>query len=175
MLVALGVQQNLLGGQTVNTIAGGTQTLIGGPVGSWESVKLMTGDGGGFFNANSAHPLENPGSLSNAIEIVLMLLIPTAFIRTFGRMAGNLRLGWTLLVVVGILFGLLLFAGSLAQGANTGTVAQAVGIQMEGTETRFGVPGSTLFGVAAAGSADGATNTSYDSFSSLGGGVLLRP
>ena len=101
----------------------------------------MTGDGGGFFNANSAHPFENPGAASNAIEILLMLLIPTAFIRTFGRMAGNLRLSWTLLVVVGILFGALLGAASLAQDANTGTVAQAVGGHLEGTETRFGVPG----------------------------------
>ncbi|HEY1972663.1 MAG TPA: potassium-transporting ATPase subunit KdpA [Pseudonocardia sp.] len=172
-LIALGVQQNLAGAQTVPTLAGGSQTLIGGPVGSWQPIKLMTGDGGGFFNANSAHPFENPTSVSNAIEIVLMLLIPTAFIRTFGRMAGDLRLGWTLLIVVGILFGLLLTAGSLAQASTTGTVAQAVGGHLEGTETRFGVPGSTLFGVAATASADGAANASYDSFSSLGGGVLL--
>lgn len=172
VLVALGVQQNLMGAETVNTLAGGSQTLIGGPVGSWEPIKLMSGDGGGFFNANSAHPFENPTALSNAVEIVLMLLIPTAFIRTFGRMTGNLRLSWTLLIVVGLLFGALLATGVIAQGANAGTVAQAVGSQSEGTETRFGIPGSTLFGVAATASADGAANASYDSFSSLGGGVL---
>ncbi|AWS43476.1 potassium-transporting ATPase subunit KdpA [Streptosporangium sp. 'caverna'] len=172
-LIGLGVQQNLDGAQTVHTIAGGTQTLIGGPVGSWEPIKLMSGDGGGFFNTSSAHPFENPSSMSNALEILLMLLIPTAFIRTFGRLAGSLKLGWTLLSVVAILFGLLLIAGNLAQSAQTGTVAVSVGAQMEGTETRFGIPGSTLFGVAATGSADGALNSSYDSFSSLGGGVLL--
>ncbi|MEU6649882.1 potassium-transporting ATPase subunit KdpA [Streptomyces sp. NPDC046900] len=173
ILIALGVPQNLGSAHTVTTVAGGRQTLLGGPVGSWEPIKLMSGDGGGFFNASSAHPFENPSAYTNAIEIVLMLLIPTAFIRTYGRMIGSLRQGWTLLAVVGILFGLLLAAGSLAQSAHTGTVTAAVGGQYEGTETRVGVPGSTLFGVAATGSADGAGNSSYDSFSSLGGGVLL--
>ncbi|MGW0629618.1 potassium-transporting ATPase subunit KdpA [Streptomyces sp. NPDC002758] len=173
ILIALGVPQNLGAAHTVTTVAGGQQTLLGGPVGSWEPLKLMSGDGGGVFNANSAHPFENPSAYSNAIEIVLMLLIPTAFIRTYGRMIGSLRQSWTLLAVVGILFGLLLAAGTLAQSAHNGTVTAAVGGQYEGTETRVGVPGSTLFGVAATGSADGAANASYDSFSSLGGGVLL--
>ncbi|MFE2065235.1 potassium-transporting ATPase subunit KdpA [Streptomyces sp. NPDC059467] len=173
VLIALGVPQNLAGPHTATTIAGGQQTLLGGPVGSWEPLKLMSGDGGGIFNANSAHPFENPSSITNAIEIVLMLLIPTAFIRTYGRMIGSLRQSWTLLAVVGILFGLLLTVGTLAQGAHNGTVTQAVGGQYEGTETRVGVPGSTLFGIAATGSADGAANSSYDSFSGMGGGVLL--
>ncbi|MEV1169102.1 potassium-transporting ATPase subunit KdpA [Nonomuraea sp. NPDC049784] len=172
-LIGLGVQQNLSGPHTVQTLAGGAQTLLGGPVGSWESIKLMSGDGGGFFNVSSAHPFENPSAMTNAIEILLMLLVPTAFIRLFGRMSGDLKLGWTMLAVVAILFGLLLTAGNLAQSAQTGTVAQAVGGQFEGTETRIGIPGSTLFGVTATASADGALNSSYDSFSSLGGGVLL--
>ena len=175
VLVALGVQQNLMGGQTVQTLAGSTQTIIGGPVASWEPIKLMTGDGGGFFNANSAHPFENPGAFSNALETVLMLLIPTAFLRTFGRMAGSRRLGWSLLAVVTLLFGLLFATGVLAQSADTGTVTQAVGGQVEGTEARFGVPASTLFGGAATASADGAANASYDSFSSVGGGVRRPP
>ncbi|MEU1412476.1 potassium-transporting ATPase subunit KdpA [Streptomyces sp. NPDC005731] len=173
VLIALGVPQNLGGAHTVTTVAGGQQTLLGGPVGSWEPIKLMSGDGGGVFNASSAHPFENPSAYTNALEIVLMLLIPTAFIRTYGRMIGSLRQSWTLLAVVGILFGLLLAAGSLAQSAHSGTVTAAVGGQYEGTETRVGIPGSTLFGVAATGSADGAANAAYDSFSSFGGGVLL--
>ena len=173
VLIALGVQQNLHGAHTVTTLTGGSQTLIGGPVGSWEPIKLLSGDGGGFFNASSANPFENPSAWSNAIEILLMLLVPTAFIRTFGRMVGSLRQSWTLLTVVGILFGLLLTAGVLAQSAHTGTVATAVGGQYEGTETRIGINGSTLFGVSATGSADGAGAASYDSFSSMGGGVLL--
>lgn len=173
VLMAGGVIQNLDGAHTVSTVAGGRQTLLGGPVASWEPVKLFTGDGGGVFNANSAHPFENPSAWTNAFEIVLMLLIPTACIRMFGRMAGSVKHSWTLLTVVGILFVLLLAAGTLAQSAHGGTVTQAVGGQQEGTETRFGIPGSTLFGVSATGSADGAANASYDSFSSLGGGVLL--
>ncbi|WP_079023337.1 potassium-transporting ATPase subunit KdpA [Streptomyces odonnellii] len=147
--------------------------MPGGPAASWEALKLMSGDGGGVFNANSAHPFENPSAWTNAVEIVLMLLIPTACVRMYGRMTGSLKQSWTLLSVVAMLFGLLLAAGTLAQGAHTGTVTEAVGGPYEGTETRFGIPGSTLFGVAATGSADGAANASYDSFSSLGGGVLL--
>ncbi|MEU1623347.1 potassium-transporting ATPase subunit KdpA [Streptomyces sp. NPDC005722] len=162
LLIALGVPQHLSGSDQ-----------LAGPVGSWESIKLMSGDGGGVFNANSAHPLENPSAWSNTLEIVLMLLVPTALIRTYGRLVGSLKQSWTLLAVAGILFGLLLAAGNLAQSAHTGTVSAAVGGQTEGTETRFGVPASTLFGVSATASADGAANASYDSFSSLGGGVLL--
>ncbi|SNS89788.1 potassium-transporting ATPase subunit KdpA [Actinacidiphila glaucinigra] len=162
VLIALGVPQHLSGSDQ-----------LAAPVGSWESVKLMSGDGGGVFNANSAHPLENPSAWSNTLEIVLMLLIPTALIRTYGRLVGSLKQSWTLLAVVGILFGLLLAAANLAQSAHTGTVSAAVGGHTEGTETRFGVPASTLFGVSATASADGAANASYDSFSSLGGGVLL--
>ncbi|MFF3560979.1 potassium-transporting ATPase subunit KdpA [Streptomyces sp. NPDC002574] len=162
LLMALGVPQHLSG---VDQLAG--------PVGSWEPIKLMSGDGGGFFNASSAHPLENPSAWTNTVEIVLMLLVPTALIRTYGRMVGSLRQSWTLLTVVGILFCLLLVAGNLAQSLHTGTVTAAVGGQTEGTETRLGVPASTLFGVSATASADGAANASYDSFSSLGGGVLL--
>ncbi|MFE0632530.1 potassium-transporting ATPase subunit KdpA [Streptomyces sp. NPDC058864] len=162
VLIALGVPQHLSGSDQ-----------LAAPVGSWESIKLMSGDGGGVFNANSAHPLENPSAWSNTLEIVLMLLIPTALIRTYGRLVGSLKQSWTLLAVVGVLFGLLLAAANLAQSAHTGTVSAAVGGHVEGTETRFGVPASTLFGVSATASADGAANASYDSFSSLGGGVLL--
>jgi K+-transporting ATPase ATPase A chain len=173
VLIALGVEQNLGGQNTFTTLAGSSQTLIGGPVGSWEPIKLLGGDGGGFFNANSAHPFENPSAWSNAIEIILMLLIPTAFIRLFGRMNGNLRQGWTLLIVVGILFVLGAALTTWVQMAHPDTASVAAGAAGEGTETRFGVPGSSLFGISATASADGAANSSYDSFSNLGGGVLL--
>ena len=173
ILVAAGVIDNW-NSWLPATLDDGTRTLIpGGPVAAWEPIKLISGDGGGFFNASSAHPFENPSTWSNALEILLMLLVPTAFIRTFGRMVGSLRQSWTLLTVVGVLFGLLLAAGTLAQTAHTGTVTAAVGGQYEGTETRIGINGSTLFGVSATGSADGAGAASYDSFSSMGGGVLL--
>jgi len=107
----------------------------------------MSGGGGGAFNVNSAHPFENPTPASPLIEIVAMLFIPLAFVRTFGVMIGSKKQGWTL------------FA--------------AVGAPTEGTETRFGAPGSALFGQAATASGNGAANASYDSFASLGTGVLL--
>jgi K+-transporting ATPase ATPase A chain len=173
VLIGLGVAQNLAGPHDVSTVAGGQQAILGGPVGSWEPIKLLSGDGGGIFNANSAHPFENPNALSNAFEIILMLLIPTAFIRTFGRMVGDRRQGWALLAVAGILFVGALAVATGAQHAHHNTVPVAVGAATEGTETRFGVPASTLFGVAATGTADGAANSSYDSFSSLGGGTLM--
>ncbi len=173
VLIGLGVQQNLTGAHAVGTVAGGHQTLIGGPIGSWEPIKLMSGDGGGFFNTSSAHPFENPSAWSNSVEIILMLLVPTAFIRTFGRLVGSRRMGWSLLAVVAILFGALVLTANLAQSMHNGTVPAAVGGHVEGTEARFGVPASTLFGVSATATADGALNSSYDSFSGTGGGVLM--
>ena len=96
VLVVLGVVQNLDPVHQISTVAGGSQTLVGGPVASWESIKLLSGDGGGAFNANSAHPFENPTPVSNIIEIVAMLLIPVSFVRTFGVMVGDKRQGWAL-------------------------------------------------------------------------------
>ena len=173
LLLTLGVIANFNGPQDVSTVAGGSQTILGGPVASWESIKLMSGDGGGAFNANSAHPFENPTPLSNVIEIVAMLLIPVSLIRTFGVMVGDRRQGWALFVAVAILFVLAAVAIVWAQTAGHGTVIGAVGVATEGTEARFGVPGSAVFGQAATASGDGAANASYDSFASLGGGVLL--
>ena len=173
VLLVLGVVDNLNGAHDVSTLAGGHQTILGGPVASWESIKLMSGDGGGAFNVNSAHPFENPTPLTNVVEIAAMLLIPVAFIRTFGVMVGDKRQGWALFVAAGILFVIATVAIVLAEMVTHGTVVHAVGAATEGTETRFGVPGSALFGQAATASGVGAANASYDSFASLGGGMLL--
>ncbi|MET8051616.1 potassium-transporting ATPase subunit KdpA [Streptosporangium sp. NPDC005286] len=174
VFVALGVIQNLEGIRTtVTTLTGSRQPILGGPVASWESIKLMSGDGGGFFGVSSAHPFENPTSVTNVIEIVLMLLIPTGFIRMFGRLVDDRRQGWTLLAVAGTLFLLALVGAAAAENAHHGTVPTAVGAATEGKETRFGVMGGATFGVAATASADGASNSGYDSFTSLGGGVLM--
>jgi potassium-transporting ATPase potassium-binding subunit len=173
VLLALGVVNNLHAAQSITTIAGGHQTILGGPVATWESIKLMSGDGGGAFNANSAHPFENPTPLTNIVEIVAMLLIPVAFIRTFGVMVGEKKQGWALFAAVAILFvigGAAIIASDLI--AN-GTVIHAAGAATEGTETRFGMPGSAIFGQAATASADGAANSSYDSYASFGGAVLM--
>lgn len=173
VLLALGVVNNFHGAQEISTLAGGSQTVLGGPVATWESIKLMSGDGGGAFNANSAHPFENPTPLTNAVEIVAMLLIPVAFLRTFGVMIGDRKQGWALFTAAAVLF----VVGTVAMIAVTtvthGTVVHAVGGPVEGTESRFGVSGSALFGQVATSSADGAANSSYDSFVSFGGAVLM--
>ncbi|WP_167098261.1 potassium-transporting ATPase subunit KdpA [Mycobacterium sp. DL592] len=173
VLLALGVVNNFTGAQEVSTLAGDDQTILGGPVATWESIKLMSGDGGGAFNVNSAHPFENPTPLTNAVEIAAMLLIPLAFLRMFGVMVGDRRQGWALFAAAAVLF----LIGTAAMIAVTwvthGTVVQAVGGAFEGTETRFGVPGSAVFGQVATATGDGAANSSYDSFASLGGAVLM--
>ncbi|GAA5186942.1 potassium-transporting ATPase subunit KdpA [Rugosimonospora acidiphila] len=173
VLIALGVVQDLGSWQAHTTLAGARQSILGGPIASWEPIKLMSGDGGGAFNASSAHPFENPTALTNLFEIVLMLLIPAAFIRTFGRMVGDRRQGWALLAVAGVLFVASVAGTTTAEVLHHNTVPTAVGAATEGTETRIGVPGSALFGASATSSADGAGNSSYDSFTSIGGGLLL--
>ena len=174
VLAGLGVVQNLSSGHVLGTLAGGRQFIPGGLVASWEPIKLMSGDGGGFFNANSAHPFENPGPLANAIEIGLMLLVPVAIIRMYGRMVGSRRHGWTLLAIAGVLLVAWIGLTSAAELSHAGgAVPAAAGAAMEGKETAFGVPGSTLFGASATSTADGAANASYDSFTALGGGLLM--
>jgi len=173
VLSVFGVVESFGAARSITTLAGGSQTLPVGPVASWESIKLMSGDGGGAFNASSAHPYENPSGLSNAIEIILMALIPMSLVRSYGIMVGDRRQGWALLVVVIALFGLGTAALGVSESIPHDTVATAVGASTEGTEVRFGVPGSALFGQVATATADGAANSSYDSFASLGGGVLM--
>ena len=174
VLAGLGVVQNLSSGHVLGTLAGSRQLIPGGLVASWEPIKLMSGDGGGFFNANSAHPFENPGPLANAIEIGLMLLVPAAVIRMYGRMVGSRRHGWALLAIAGVLLVTWIGLTSAAELSHAGgAVPAAAGAAMEGKETAFGVPGSTLFGASATSTADGAANASYDSFTALGGGLLM--
>src|SRR6201987_5642970 len=133
ILLVLGVVNNVHGAQDITTLAGGrSQTILGGPVATWESIKLMSGDGGGAFNVNSAHPFENPTPLTNVVEIVAMLLIPVALIRAFGVMVGDKKQGWALCVVAGLLFAIGMPAIALADMSAHGTVAHAVGAATEG-------------------------------------------
>ncbi len=146
-----------------------------GPVASQEAIKELGTNGGGFFNANSAHPFENPTPLSNMVEIFLILLIPGALTSTFGRMAGNPRQGWALLAVM---LSLLVFAMAVLYWAElSGNPLLAKvgvhGINMEGKETRFGLAGSSLFTVATTGTSCGAVNTMHDSLTPLGGMMPL--
>ncbi|HEY6873856.1 MAG TPA: potassium-transporting ATPase subunit KdpA [Geobacteraceae bacterium] len=150
-------------------------TIPMGPVASQEAIKEIGTNGGGFFNANSAHPYENPTPLSNMVEIFLILLISGGLTYTFGRMAGNPRQGWALLAVM---LAILIFAmGVLYWAESSGNPLVAKlgvhGINMEGKDTRFGLAGSSLFTVATTGTSCGAVNTMHDSLTPLGGMMPL--
>ncbi|MFT9110992.1 MAG: potassium-transporting ATPase subunit KdpA [Bifidobacterium psychraerophilum] len=173
VLMSLGVIQNFNGFTTVTTIAGGSQQIPGGPVASQEIIKQLGTNGGGFFNANSAHPFENPTVWTNLLEIVAMLAIPVALTRTFGRMVGNPRQGHALLAAMGILF-VVSFMALIAFESYSYTPATAsAGAAMEGKETRFGIVWSSLFGATSTSTSTGAVNSMHDSFTALGGMMLL--
>src|ERR1035441_1242484 len=183
LLVATGVPQTLEHYLSAHGPTGLAQTIAIGPVASQEAIKLMSGDGGGFFNANSAHPFENPTGLSNFVEILLMLLIPAAFTATFGRMVGRRRQGWALYAAMLVMFlggTAVLYAaeahGTPAQhaaGLHTAVISGSTGGNMEGKEQRFGIAGSALFVSAGTASGDGAVNSGVESYSGLAAGVAM--
>ncbi|BCY06893.1 potassium-transporting ATPase subunit KdpA [Actinoplanes sp. L3-i22] len=164
-----GVVQNLSGGTDVTTLTGATQHLTGGPVASQEAIKELGTNGGGFYNANSAHPFENPSVWTNWLQIFLIFLIPFSLPRVFGRMVGQNRQGYAIVAVMAVLAlaSIALTVGFETHGA--GTVPQAVGSAMEGKETRFGVSGSAVFAAATTLTSTGAVNSFHDSYTSLGG------
>jgi K+-transporting ATPase ATPase A chain len=151
------------------------QTIALGPVASQESIKLLSGDGGGFFNVNSAHPFENPNGLTNVFEAVLMLLIPAGLTYTFGRMIGRRRQGWALYAAMLTMFvaGLVVLYIAEAHGTPAQHVAGLHGVNLEGKEQRFGAAGSSLFAGAGTASGDGAVDSSLESFTGIGGGVAM--
>ncbi|MFD0205334.1 MULTISPECIES: potassium-transporting ATPase subunit KdpA [Saccharothrix] len=160
VLIALGVVMSLKSGVTVD----GQEVAIA-PAASQEAIKELGTNGGGIFNANSAHPFENPNSWSNLVEVFLMLVIPVSLTRTFGTLVGDRRQGHVLLGVMGVLW-----AGTLA----VVWWAEANGLRpLEGKELRFGVPASALFANATTGTSTGAVNSTHDSFTGLGGGTVL--
>lgn len=169
VLMAGGVVQNFAGFTEVSTLAGGTQTLPGGPVASQEVIKLLGTNGGGFFNANSSHPFENPTGWTNVVQVILILLIPFALPRTLGTMIGDRRQGRAILAVMAVIAlasVTILTAIELSAG---GTAATLAGGALEGKELRFGVVGSTVFGSASTLTSTGAVNAMHDSFTPLGG------
>ncbi|MGW6981628.1 potassium-transporting ATPase subunit KdpA [Streptomyces sp. NPDC054932] len=178
VLVACGAIQNFAGihevGQFLNQHGtGGTQQWNGGAVASQEVIKELGTNGGGYFNANSAHPFENPTPFSNLFEIFLILLIPFAMTRTFGRMVGNLRQGYAILATMGIIW--ISFTGLMmwTEFAHHGPALQAAGGAMEGKETRFGIAASSIFSVATTLTSTGAVNSFHSSYTGLGGGIQL--
>ncbi|MEJ8279210.1 potassium-transporting ATPase subunit KdpA [Pseudonocardia spirodelae] len=172
-LVATGVVQSLRSGVEITAVDGSVHTLPLAPAASQEAVKELGTNGGGIFNANSAHPFENPGPVANLLEIFLLLVIPVALTRTFGVMVGRVRQGVVLLSVMGGLWALMLAAAWLAENHPNGPAALAAGGALEGKEVRFGVPGSVLFAVSTTGTSTGAVNSMHDSYSGAAGGVTL--
>ncbi|WP_329001042.1 potassium-transporting ATPase subunit KdpA [Kribbella sp. NBC_00709] len=173
LLVALGVVQNFSGGHEVTSVVGQTQTLPGGPVASQEVIKELGTNGGGYYNANSSHPFENPNPLSDLFEIFLLLLIPVCLTRTFGVMVKDKRQGYAILGVMGTIWGAFVVLATLFEVRGAGTATRAAGAAMEGKETRFGEWASSLFAVSTTGTSTGAVNSMHDSFTPLGGGVPL--
>jgi len=173
VLIAGGVVQNLSAGTDAATLAGATQHLTGGPVASQEAIKELGTNGGGFYNANSAHPFENPTSWTNWLEIFLLLVIPFALPRTFGRMVGDNRQGYAIVAVMATLAIISVVLVNAFQLAHGGTVPQAVGAATEGTETRFGVSQSATFAAATTLTSTGAVNSFHDSYTALGGLVPM--
>ena len=174
VLIAGGAVQNFhLHDQVVNTLAGGTQTITGGPVASQEAIKELGTNGGGFFNANSAHPFENPTAWTNWVEIFLLLVISFSLPRTFGRMVHSTKQGHAIAAVMAVLALISVSLMLRFQLQAHGTVPTAVGSAMEGVEQRFGVADSAIFADATTLTSTGAVDSFHDSYTSLGGMMTL--
>jgi K+-transporting ATPase ATPase A chain len=175
ILVSQGVPQDFAGHVTVHTLQGAQQSVPLGPVASQEAIKLLGTNGGGFFNANSAHPFENPNGLTNFLEMLAILLIPAALVLTFGRMVGDRRQGVAVLAAMSILFLALYAAGGHWQAQPNPMLAHLglTGASMEGIETRFGTVASMLFATVTTAASCGAVDAMHDSLMPLAGGVPM--
>ncbi|MFE3125970.1 potassium-transporting ATPase subunit KdpA [Streptomyces hydrogenans] len=173
VLVACGAIQNFSGIHEVGQFGGGTQQWNGGAVASQEVIKELGTNGGGYFNANSAHPFENPNGLSNLFEIYLILVIPFALTRTFGRMVGSIKQGYAILGTMAAIW--LGFTALMmwTEFAHHGPAFDIAGGAMEGKETRFGIAGSSLFSVATTLTSTGAVNSFHSSYTGFGGGLTM--
>ncbi|MGP7995718.1 MAG: potassium-transporting ATPase subunit KdpA [Streptosporangiaceae bacterium] len=175
ILIAGGAIDNFNAYHTITTLSGAHQTIPGGPVGSSEWIKDMGNNGGGWFNTNSAHPFENPNPFTNWFEIFALLLIPFATPRAFGKMVGDNRQGYALVAVMAIIWmaavgGISLFEAHTSVG---GTATVLAGHAAEGTETRFGTPGCSVFAASTTVTSTGAVNCFHDSLTPFGGGIAL--
>lgn len=173
VLLANGVIQNFNAPHVVHTLAGGIQNIPGGPVASQEAIKEIGTNGGGFFNANSSHPFENPNPFTNWLEVVLLLAIPFSLPRTVGKMVGNRGQGRAIFAAMGLIFIGSLIATTAFEIQHAGTALHAAGAAMEGKETRIGVGQSALFATATTSTSTGAIDAAHESFTPLAGGFLL--
>ena len=177
-LVSQGVLQNLAPYRELTTLEGLKQTLAMGPVASQEAIKMLGTNGGGFFNANSAHPFENPTPLTNFVQMISIFAIPAALTYTYGRMARDQRQGWALFAAMAVLFLAGVTATYAAEAAGNPALRGLANLEqgggnLEGKETRFGVCASALFATVTTDASCGAVNAMHDSFTPLGGLVPL--
>jgi K+-transporting ATPase ATPase A chain len=173
ILLAGGAVDNFTATHVIHTLTGGSQNMVGGPVASQEVIKEMGNNGGGFYNANSAHPFENPNPFTNWFEIFLILVIPFALTRTFGTMVKDKRQGYAILSVMVVLWLASVSLISFFEHQHSGVAATAAGAAMEGKNVAFGIPGSSLFAASTTVTSTGAVNSFHDSFTPFGGGVAL--
>jgi len=175
-LLSFGVIQNFSAYTDITTIEGIKQTLAMGPVASQEAIKMLGTNGGGFFNANSAHPFENPNEITNFIQIFSIFLIPTALLFAYGKFTGNKREGVSIFAAMALLFALTLGATYYAESQGN-QILSSLGVEsgasMEGKEVRFSLGASSLFATVTTAASCGAVNSMHDSFSPLAGGVLM--
>ncbi|MEV6815924.1 potassium-transporting ATPase subunit KdpA [Micromonospora sp. NPDC051296] len=173
VLMIGGAVQNLSGGTEITTLTGGSQVITGGPVASQEAIKDLGTNGGGFYNVNSAHPFENPTTWTNWLEIFLLLVIPFSLPRVFGRMVGQVRQGYAIAAIMAVLALASVALTNVFELIGHGTVPQAVGAALEGKEVRFDVSNSATFAAATTLTSTGSVNSFHDSYTALGGGMLL--
>ncbi|MDX3193017.1 potassium-transporting ATPase subunit KdpA [Streptomyces sp. MN03-5084-2B] len=173
VLVALGVVQSLKAGVAVTNPDGSHGTIALAPAASQEAIKELGTNGGGIFNANSAHPFENPTAWSNLVQLFLILVIPVSLTRAFGKLVGNTRQGYVLLSVMGLLWGASLALIWFSEANANNPAALAAGASMEGKEQRFGIGSTSIFADTTTGTSTGAVNGAHDSLSGLGGGGPL--
>jgi potassium-transporting ATPase potassium-binding subunit len=174
-LVWQGIPQTLGAYVDATTLEGAKQTIALGPVASQIAIKMLGTNGGGFFNANAAHPFENPTALSNYVQIISIFALGAALTNVFGRMVGNTRQGWAVLAVMGVLFlaGVTVCYWAEAHGNEALTALGLTGGNLEGKEVRFGIAASSLFAVITTDASCGAVNAMHDSFTALGGMIPL--
>jgi len=174
-LVWQGIPQTLGAYVDASTLEGARQTIAVGPVASQVAIKMLGTNGGGFFNANAAHPFENPTALSNFVQMILIFMLGAALTNVFGRMVGNQRQGWAILAAMGVLFiaGVAVCYWAEANGTTLLSSLGLTGGNMEGKEVRFGIVASALFAVVTTAASCGAVNAMHDSFTALGGMIPL--
>jgi len=174
-LVASGVPQTLASSIDATTLEGARQTIVLGPVASQEAIKMLGTNGGGFFNANSSHPFENPSALTNLVQMLSIFCVGVGLTWTFGKAVGDTRQGWAILAAMAVLFlgGVAVTYAAESAGNPALHALHVAGANMEGKETRFGIVASSLFAVVTTAASCGAVNAMHDSFTALGGLIPL--